>query len=936
MRKEFYEKALPSQGVYCAVGIGRDGRPSHHFADTLSDLEQRILDIQESDQNAFVALSTFDGYSRRADNALFCRSFFIDLDVGADNPKKYESKEAALAALSEFVETSGLPPPVRVDSGGGVHAYWLFDRDIPSEEWRAYVAKFKKLCLEHINIDASVTADAARVLRCPDTYNLKNEPRLTKLLDEEFWQYDFDEFKQFLGPIEDSVFDLLATLPKGLDEDTKNILKTDNYETSFQDIAEKSLNDQGCAQIKNILVNATTLEEPLWYAGLSIARHCVDWETAIHLMSEDHPEYSHANTTKKAQQALGKPFSCDKFAGLNPAGCEGCKFKGRITNPLAVGRRLAEAPTADDAVLGDAVRGEEAPDQVPLFPAFLKPFTRGKMGGVYYVPSSSEDNEDEDDKVICLSTHDLFPVKRMFSPADGECLLMRHVLPHDAVREFILPMASVYAVDLFKKLLGSNGVMFMPKHVNHLQNYIIKWDQYLMSKFKAEVMRMQMGWTEDQEAFVIGTTEITRTGETLKAAASPLVRNVSKLLRPVGEYSEWQKSAQALNDPGFELHAFGMLCGFGSPLMYLTATSGACVSYASVETGTGKTSAMYAALSIWGDPKELSVLDGNATDNAFVGRLLNLKNIVFGIDEASNANPEAISRLVHRISQGKAKMRMQSSINAERDLEMTASLIAIFTTNQPLYDKLLQLKASPDGEVARIVEFDLKRPPQMTRELGTRLFNPLRYNYGHAGPIFVKHIFALGETEIKQKIHRWQAKFKSDFGDDPTFRFYESLVSAAFTGGEMAAECGIVTLDLERIYQKVVTELMEIRDNAVKMEPTDYETMLGEFCNANQSSFLIFDGDKMVNQYDPRQLLGRLEIHESMYYVARREFKKFLAQAGVSIRKFEHVLKQDGVLVFNGKKRLGTGHKPTANFKPVWVYGFKSNVNEILDEIKQA
>jgi hypothetical protein len=129
---------------------------------------------------------------------------------------------------------------------------------------------------------------------------------------------------------------------------------------------------------------------------------------------------------------------------------------------------------------------------------------------------------------------------------------------------------------------------------------------------------------------------------------------------------------------------------------------------------------------------------------------------------------------------------------------------------------------------------------------------------------------------------------------------------------------------------------MEIRDNAVKMEPTDYETMLGEFCNANQSSFLIFDGDKMVNQYDPRQLLGRLEIHESMYYVARREFKKFLAQAGVSIRKFEHVLKQDGVLVFNGKKRLGTGHKPTANFKPVWVYGFKSNVNEILDEIKQA
>jgi len=937
MIKEFYEKALPSQGVYCVAGIDKEGKITNEFAETLSELLEIVERLKEDKQNVFVALNTFGGYSRRADNALYCRSFFIDLDVG-DNPKKYKSKDEALASLNDFVSITRLPPPIRVDSGGGVHAYWLFDRDVPTEEWKPYALKFKQLCLDHIKIDPAVTADAARILRCPETFNYKkDEPAPTSLLDEDFGQYSFDEFKEYLGAEEPDTTSILASLPKGLDEDTKKIARLDNFETTFQDIAEKSLVDQGCAQIKHILINAATLEEPLWYAGLSIARHCTDWESAIHLMSEDHPEYSHETTIRKANQAFGKPFSCQKFNELNPGGCDGCPLRGRITNPLAIGKRLVEAPT-EEMSEEDAVRVAENPQEVPTFPAFLKPYTRGKNGGVYYLPPAKvdEDGIKTQEDPICLSVNDLFPIKRMFSPADGETLLMRHLMAHDPVREFLLPMYSVYAIDLFKKALSSNSVTFLPNHAVHLQNYVIKWDQYLMSKYKAEIMRMQMGWTEAHDAFVIGAEEITSSGEAVKASASPLVRNISKLLKPVGDYVEWQKSANGLNAPGYELHAFGLLCGFGSPLMYLTPTAGVCVSFASAESGTGKTSAMYSALSIWGDPKELSVMDGNATDNAFIGRLLNLKNIVLGIDEASNADPEAISRLAHRISQGKAKLRMQSSVNAERDLEMTASMIAIFTTNQPLYDKLQQLKASPDGEVARIIEFDVKRPSGLTREKGMLMFNPFRFNYGHAGPAFIKYFYKIGEAEVKKKIEKWQQRFRSDFGDDVSHRFYESSVAAAFTGGEMANEAGIINIDLEHIYQKVLTDMMEIRDHAVKIDPSDYKTLLGEFCNMNQSTFLIFDGERMINQYDPRQLLGRIEMDTKMYYVSRTEFKKFLATRGISVRKFEYIMSTQGLLVNTEKKRLGAGWKGGSSFHPVWVYAFKDeNVENLVNELRK-
>lgn len=941
MLKQFYEKVLPSQGVYCVAAISPEGKVSNRFAETLGDLFELVDDFNQGGQNVFVALNTFSAYSRKAEYAQYCRSFFIDLDVDPENPKKYATKEAALADLADFVELKQLPPPVRVDSGGGIHAYWIFDQDIPTEEWKAYANKFKQLCLDGIKIDTAVTADAARILRCPETWNYKKDPPSpTKFLDTEFDVWSFDEFKEYLGVIPDtSTESILAAIPKGLDDDTKSIARLDNYETTFQEIAEKSLSDQGCAQIKNILTNAATLEEPLWYAGLSIARHCTDWETAIYLMSEDHPEYNSNHTYKKANQAHGKPFSCEKFYELNPSGCDGCPLRGKITNPLAIGRHLATAPEAKEDDPQDAVRIEADSQALPLFPPFLRPYVRGKNGGVYYIPpASKDDEEDEQDDPVCISVNDLAPIKRMFSPADGECLYVRHVMKHDPTKEFVLPMKWVYAADKLKEILSSNSVTFLPAHTNHLMNYFIKWDQYLQSKDRAEVMHMQMGWTENNDSFVVGLREITRNGQDRPAAASPLVRNISKLLVPTGDPAIWRKSADALNAPGFEMHMFALLCGFGSPLMRFTSTSGVVISFTSVESGNAKTGAMYAGLSVWGDPKELSVVDGNATDNAFIGRLLNLKNLMFGIDEASNAKAEDLSRLIHRISQGKAKLRMQSSVNAERDLEMTASLIAMLTSNQPIYDKLQAVKASPDGEVARLVEFTIERPTPMAANpnLGRQIFNEFRFHYGHAGPEFIKYVFSLGDDVIKQRMKKWHDRFREDFGTDDSYRFYENLVAATFTAGELAQEINLITVDLNRVYVKVVSKMIDIRDNTVKLGPQDYKTLLGEFSNTRQSYFLCMDGDKIINTYEPRELIGRIEVDKGLYYVSRTEFKKYLATLGISARQFELVMKNEKLLLGAERKRLGAGWKGGSSFHPVWVYIFKmDNVEEIVNEFSK-
>jgi hypothetical protein len=382
MLKQFYEKALPTQGVYCITSIGTDKKVTNKFAETFDGVFEQIEKFKAKELNTFVALGTFDGFSRKAADCLFVRSFFIDLDVGAE--KDYTSKDDAHAGVISLLVQTGLPQPVLVDSGGGIHAYWIMDEDIPRDEWKVYAEKFKALCLEYISIDPVVTADAARIMRAPETLNYKTDPPLpTSVISEEISVYEWAEFKDFLDggnapAAMQETQSILESVSKGLDDDTRAMLKLDNFPKTFEILADKSLNGTGCAQIAHILIDAQTIEEPLWWAGLSIAKFCDDGATAIHKMSEDYTGYNYENTEEKASR-FPAPRTCEWFLDNYPKRCEGCQHKGKITSPITLGKEFRPAATTDKA---DPVRQNEDTKTVPDFPEFLYPFMRGINGGI--------------------------------------------------------------------------------------------------------------------------------------------------------------------------------------------------------------------------------------------------------------------------------------------------------------------------------------------------------------------------------------------------------------------------------------------------------------------------------------------------------------------------------------------------------------------------
>jgi hypothetical protein len=112
-------------------------------------------------------------YGRTAHNVAHLKAFWLDIDAGPGKP--YKRAQEASEALLAFCRTVGLPDPILVFSGNGLHAYWPLETTLSPDEWRAYAKGLKVLCSQHgLHADPSRTADVSSVLRTPGTHNRKN------------------------------------------------------------------------------------------------------------------------------------------------------------------------------------------------------------------------------------------------------------------------------------------------------------------------------------------------------------------------------------------------------------------------------------------------------------------------------------------------------------------------------------------------------------------------------------------------------------------------------------------------------------------------------------------------------------------------------------------------------------------------------------------
>jgi hypothetical protein len=895
---------LASDGYYCIVGI-KNKKVKPFFYTAREDLDAKADELVKSGQDVYFALAKFESdVNRKKENVKALKSFWVDIDCGeakavvdpkSGRPDGYIDQTTAIEELAKFCELVGLPIPLLVNSGRGIHAYWPLTRDVTRAEWEPVAERLAELCRIHKFYADPNVFEAARILRIPGTLNFKEDPPLPVEVINEAEPIKFEVFRDTLG-VKESVVEVaprreLTDLGKQLQE---------NLESSFSKIMRRSAEHNGCKQILDCYQNQATLSEPRWFNALSVAKFCRDADSAIHKMSSGHPDYNPSDTEAKIQHIKG-PHTCEQFEKNNPGGCEGCPFKGKIGSPISLGKELIMAEPEQES------ESESIPSnpafQVPNYPF---PFARGKNGGIYFVP------EEDDPKLVY--EHDIYVTKRMKDPQIGEVFVLRRHLPQDGVEEFLVPASSMVDKKELQRIISSTGVLCRDKPLELLLWMLISMAKDLQTKQRVLHMRLQFGWADNDSKFIIGDREITKDG-VFHSPPSSTTQGLAQFLVPKGTIEKWKEVFKLYGKPGLEPNAYAALTAFGAPLLKFTGQKGSIINVIHPSSGTGKTTSLHMCNSVYGAPDRLYATKED-TLNAKITRLGIMNNLPFTCDEITNTTAEDFSTLAYSMSQGRGKDRMMSQTNQLRLNVTSWQTISLCSSNASMYERMAASKARPDGEMMRLLEYKIDYSNAIDVGVAKQMFDhQLMENYGHAGEIYISWLVNNLE-EVVNTLQTIQAKIDRELSLTQRERCWSANVAANITGGLIAKQLELIDWDMKGIYKWITSTLVKMRDEVVA-PVTDSMAVIGNFVNSHMQNVLVVNGDidRRSNMatfpvMEPRgELIIRYEPDTKKLFICTKKFKADCDKFQNNYSEIVKDLKARGILLENKIKRMSKGMK---------------------------
>ena len=927
---DLLDTVLPTEGRYCIVGIGK--YVDQRFADTREEAEELIQEFVGKKWETYFGCAKFGMLNNRThDNALYFRSLWMDIDCGptkgVPNEKGkvegYLDQQTGLAELKRFCKAVGLPQPILINSGNGIHAYWLLDRTLNQTEWKPLAKQLKALCKEHNLIVDEKVFEASRVLRPLNSANFKSDPpKPVEVWNEHTQVLSYEQMRDLLGAPEPEP-EQPDFIPRSMSPMMEALMH--NKVKRFKTIMMKGEN--GCAQLNYCFENQDQVDEPLWQSALSITAFCVDGDESAHKMSKNHPEYDPSEVDNKLRniRKRGGPHHCETFAERNPGYCDGCQHQGKIKSPIMLGIEIAEAdPDDNEFIVEDEDTGAQTRYVIPEYPF---PFFRGKNGGVY---RKSDDAESEAEKVY---EHDFYLVKRMQDPERGEVALFRLHLPQDGVREFALPATAICSKDSLRGILAEQGIITYKGQGENLAMYVVTALKNMQFERRAEMMRMQFGWADGDSKFIVGDREITKDGVFYSPPSSTTEDLVPKI-HPQGEFEKWKEVFNLYAKPGLEPHAFAALTAFGSPLLKFTGLEGAIINVIHPESGTGKSTILYMCNSVTGQPKDLTSMFKD-TLNAKIHQLGVMNNLANTIDEITNMSGMDFSDLAYSISQGRGKNRMNGMTNTLRKNNTKWQGISLCSSNASFYEKLGVSKSTPDGESMRLLEYRIEPNEIIPVDVGKAMFDhQLRENYGHAIEPYAQWLVNNLEEAIRI-MRQVQAKIDKEVQFSARERFWSGVVACNIAGGLIARSLGLHDYDMKAIYEWVKVMLSEMRLE-IKPPQTTPVTNLGEFINGHINNAVVVNGEldartklEAMPTLEPKgELMLRYEPDTKNLYISAKAFKEYCVKNQINYKGILRDLEK--IEIYKGplNKRMSKGMKIVS--PAVRVLHFDASKSEYL------
>jgi hypothetical protein len=714
----------------------------------------------------------------------------------------------------------------------------------------------------------------------------------------------FADFKALMGDIP---VPTRSFTPRVADEVTDAL--AGSYANSFKLIVQKTAAGRGCAQIKKVIEEQATLSEPMWRAGLSVAKFCMDGDKAIHKISSKHPDYSPEETEEKAAQIRG-PYTCDKFDEFNPGVCGSCEFRGRFKSPIVLGREVQEA-TEEDSVVEDVPENADTPKQTYVIPKYPEPFFRGKAGGIF----KRTKNKEGDPIEVPVYHNDFYVVRRLSDPDAGESVMIRLHLPKDGVREFTVPLSSILSRDEFRKHMAAHGVAVMK--MEELMAYTTSWVNKLQATAQAEEAHRQFGWTDEtMSSFVLGNKEIRADRVDHNPPASSTAKMFPHFYSK-GTMEGWKKIMDFYNRPGMEMHQYVIGLSFGSPLMQFVPQCASLFHVHSEDTGLGKTTAMMAGASIWGNPEQMLLreVDTHATK---MNRAEIYKNVFLGVDEMTNVHPKEASDFLYQLTSGSQRNRMTQNANQERTRGETWHTNAYSTGNTSLLARVRIYKAIPKAEATRVLEYEAQKFHFDTKAETDELGQAMYAHYGHACVPYMQYVIA-NLAEVRELFMSTQARIDKAAGLTQPHRFWSVQAASGISGLLIAKRLGLINFKISDVVTWLLKVIVKAKQEVETMSGT-LEDILTGYLAENYNNILRIKStvdarmdDKTLEHIitpdaSPRVVLvGRYEYDVKLLYLLPKPLRDWCSKQQINYQTFVDGLRTGSTRAVRRKVRMGKG-----------------------------
>jgi hypothetical protein len=850
--KAFLGRVLPSSGGYYYSNYGTTKLQQSAPLATLDDLFNRITERSKRRENVYFAVGVY-GESRTANAAADKKALYLDLDCGEG--KGFADKKEAITELARFCKASGMPlPNIIVDSGHGIHSYWTLTNPIPISQWHPMADRLKQLCVEHeFAADQAITADAARILRVPGTYNYKDpsHPIPCRIIKADPQDFEVDALRP------------LSVESESVPEALRGQVTSDDLGANLYGERQYFAGDmiEQCAALRHTRdTGGKGQAGMLWHKLLHLLAFTEDGADYVHPISNKHDQYDPARTdarfeySKQRKDQVG-PTLCKTIENYLPSKCATCPFRGNIKTPLVLGK-----------------------PQDSFLPGGWKMTKEG-----VFKPTKFDEKGQACDWVRVIPY--MFSDVELYSTAFGNGLqLSAHNGPRKHTTMILGVTLAGDARELAKQLM-MDRIMLTDTELQEFRRIMIPWMRKMeMIKDAKPAPVIGLGWlnTGEKIGFATGHQIFMEDGTT--SPISGVDRTLCKDYSPKGDPQVWRDAAAAVMGDGcFPIQA-AVLTSFAAPLIGFTGVQGSIFSLHSRDSGTGKSSALKVAQAVWGDPvRGINAL--NDTTNSMTMKYGFLRNLPAYWDEVRMRDEvRGLVGLIYSLTQGRGKSRL--SADAKMREVGTWATINTLATNESVLDHVDHVSTNTDAGRLRVFEVDV--PVRSMRDTTAPFkLRDLAHNYGHIGEDYAAWL-AKNHAAVDQLMQKMLVKVTTDLNASNNERFWTALCTSLIVAAHIVNKRGYVAIDVPAFQDWLYREFQRQRGDAVGVQmPVEQRALDAVIAYADtfRDQIVVVDhattrAQKNVGavhvQPPIREFLALLAVQDKVLRVKKAAFRKWL------------------------------------------------------------